>query len=310
MSIARFSWERLLAVDEVVGARVAVLAAVQLHHRDAGEVLLQVLVQQGDAVADLAIEGPRDAAEHPGGERDHGDGQQQEPGELRRDAEHHHQRDQEGNQLAQQQSHSGEQLEEHLHVVRHAGHHPPDGHAVEEGGRPVLEVREEVLAQVAQCPEHRPREEDAMQVETSRPEDDERAVEGAARRQGRQVQGLPEPPGGERHPEGRCHDAALRDQDAVDHDAGDHDRSEHRQHRGGHDEEGRERGLRQVRLHPAKQPAQQAEVEGPAGELGVEYRVIALRRVHADSAGSRASSPASSSRARCSRRRWARSSDV
>jgi hypothetical protein len=279
----------VVAVDLRVGLEVAVLPAVQLHDLHAREVLLQVLIQAGDAVADLPVEASGETPERPGGERHDGHRQQQDPGELRGDPEHHHQRDEEGHQLAQQQADAGQQLEEHLDVVGDAGHHAADRDVVEERRGPVLEVPEEVLAQVPQRQQHRAREQDAVQEEAARPQHDHPGVERAGARDRREAGEAVHPGGGGVHAEhGGGDGRALGHEDAVDHHARDHEGSQHRQHRGGHHEEAAGGRPPPVRSHPVEQAPQQPEAEGLSGELGVEDRVVAVvrgvpgrRRAHA-----------------------------
>ena len=138
-------------VDVRIACVVVVLAARQLHDLEAGQVLLQVLVQGGHGQAHHPEEQARRAAEVEG---HHGDDRQREQQNARQfDAhrEHDDQRHEEGRELADQRAETPEQFVQRLDVVRDPGHDAADRHAVVERRGPRFEVAEEVEPEVPQA---------------------------------------------------------------------------------------------------------------------------------------------------------------
>ena len=141
------------AVDGGEGLAVPRLAAEQLHHRHAREVLLEEGVDARHPPARLA-EGPPRALAEPVGEgeeeRDHGEGDE---GEAPVEGHHHRHDPEQGEEVAEDGDDArGEQLVHRVHVGGDARHEPAHRVAVEVAHVQPLQVREDLAPHVLHDP--------------------------------------------------------------------------------------------------------------------------------------------------------------
>lgn len=139
----------MFGVDRRERRMVPGLASEQLDGGHAAQVLVEERVQLGELGPHLAEHGAHPHAED---ERDHQDERQHREGHREQfDIELRHRDDDadEHEQVAEQGDDAGgEELVEHVHVVRHPRHEPPDRIAVEERDGQALQVAEQVGPQV------------------------------------------------------------------------------------------------------------------------------------------------------------------
>ena len=130
-------------------AELALLAGEGLHHPHAGDVLLRLRRELGDALLDLLQRRTRPAPVAGGDEHDEGDGPQRDPREQGIEDEHRHGAEQQGQAGLQQEHQPVAQEEPHgLQVHRRARHELAGLLAVEERELQPLEVLVHALAQV------------------------------------------------------------------------------------------------------------------------------------------------------------------
>ena len=127
----------------------ALLAVKKLQHHDAADMLLQISVNAGNGYADAAVAVAHGAAEKRSSHEDQwqsGEGDQRQPPlkvqHQKHDAGQHENIFDDGNHSG------GKQLVERVHVGGDAGDQPPDRIAVEEGDVHLLQVAEDLAAQV------------------------------------------------------------------------------------------------------------------------------------------------------------------
>ena len=172
---------------------------------------------------------------------------------------------------------------------------------VVEGRRARFEVRKQVVAQITQCIQHRLREIDTVVVRGDRPGRGCDHVQHARRQQVRNAGDTRKPIRERVHAEVRQHHPVLPFQQAVDH----HARTMTGIRIASTDATSTSSPLsaawRQCGRTQTNNRPDQPGVERFSGELGVEHRVVALRRVHQTPASASCSSDNNRPRRRCVR---------
>ena len=302
----------VVAVQRAVLLLVHRLAPGDLHHLDADQVFLHVLVERRDGIADEPEDAPHGAPEVEGRHRRHGNHGQPDRRQVDAQGEHDGRRGEELDEHSGASDEADEQVEEILDVVGDAGHHAPHRHMVVERRRLAFQGREQVDAQVAQrlqgaageqkllrqAEDHLHREHagvDDQRASQQRPLHREPGVDPPGRpiQQFRQVEA--------RHVARR----GIRHQHLVHHHAVVEHRHQRRETHADDDQHGAGDQGDAVGLGPLEHAQEQPQIERLMRQLGVEGRVVARRRgalhgVAHQSPWAAASGSASASRS-CSR---------
>ena len=194
---------QVLFVDRVEALGVFVLAREALDDADAGDVLLQVRVDDGDRLAHADESAARIVL--PDRHRQDEDGHDRERDERQPHVEIHEKADadEDARDVADdRQEAAGHQVLQRRHVARHARHDAPDLVVVVKAQRELLQVREQIAPQAEQQPLADPAGRRQLKIEERRRERRERDVHPAPHVQAAEVlveRRVDQPANGERH---------------------------------------------------------------------------------------------------------------
>ena len=165
------------------------LAGEELDDRHARERLLQVGVEARQPVADEAVAAARGDAEEVDRQRQHRHQREGDEREVPIDRQHDgDDAEQRGDVHEDRQRAGGEHLVDHVDVGGQAGHQPADRIAIEEARRQLLQVRDEVEAQIGEALLRHEHHQVVLQIEEAelgQHGDAVQAARCAARRRGR-----------------------------------------------------------------------------------------------------------------------------